>query len=116
VKKLISVNTQVTGDPKKNFEFIYDIDIFESVEGLDVAALNSPVAKIVYKSYDQTFTYDAAYTNKINAALQKMYREYYSLRRKEEQLAASDSVATKPAATKPAGTTKAVPYARKKPH
>jgi hypothetical protein len=117
VKKLISVDTHVTGDPKKNFEFAYDIDIFESVEGLDVTVLNSPVAKIVYRSYDKTFTYDAAYTNKINVALQKMYREYYTIGQREKHFATSDSVATKSSATRSAATKKSVPYGQgKKPH
>ncbi|MDQ3109010.1 MAG: carboxypeptidase-like regulatory domain-containing protein [Bacteroidota bacterium] len=114
VKKFISVDTHVTGDPKKNFDFTYDIDIFEKVDGLDVTVLDSPVAKIAYKPYDKTFTYDAAYTNKVNAGLQKMYHEYYALKKKEAQLAVSDSTATIPSGTKPAGAKKSIPYGQGK--
>lgn len=110
VRKTISVDTHVSGDNKKNYEFTYDIDIFEKVEGLDVSVLDSPVAKIAYKPYDKTFTYDVAYTNKINAGLLKMYREYYALKKKEEIIAASDSISSKPVPAKSAGTKKSVPY------
>lgn len=117
VKKLISIDTHVSSDVKKNFDFTYDIDIFEKVEGLDVTVLDSPVAKISYKTLDKLFVYDATYTNKVNAGLQKMYREYYALKRKEEQLAASDSIATKPSGTRSPAPQKSVPYGQgKKPH
>jgi hypothetical protein len=88
IKKSISVDTHINGESKenkKNFEFTYDIDIFEKVEGLDVTVLNAPVAKIEYKPFDKAFIYDVEYTNKVNAGLQKMYREYYTLKRKEAQ-------------------------------
>jgi hypothetical protein len=117
VKKLISVDTHVSGENKKNFDFTYDIDIFESVQGLDVTVLEAPVAKIAYKPFDKTFTYDAAYTNKVNAGLQKMYREYYALKKKEEQQNISDSVVAKPDSNKSQGPKKSVPYGQgKKPH
>jgi hypothetical protein len=116
VKKLISIDTHIIGEAEKNFDFTYDIDIFEKVEGLDVTALDSPVAKIAYKAYDKSFVYDVAYTNKINAALQKMYRDYYTLKKREEELNASDSIATRPAA-KSTVPRKSVPYGQeKKPH
>ncbi|CAN5737382.1 hypothetical protein BH11BAC7_BH11BAC7_09780 [soil metagenome] len=109
VKKIISIDTHVPVDQKKNFDFTYDIDIFEKVEGLDVKVLDSPVAKIDYKTYDKTFTYDAAYTNKVNAGLQKMYHEYYALKNKEEQLKVSDSITGKSPEPDFSGTKKSVP-------
>ncbi len=117
VKKFFNVDTHVNQDDKKDFDFTYDIDIFEAVNGLDVSVLNSPVAKVVYKSFDKTFTYDVAYTNKTNAGLQKMYREYYALKKKESNYNAADSAGTKPATINSNGPKKSVPYGQgKKPH
>lgn len=111
VKKSISVDTHVTNDVKKNFDFTYDIDIFESVNGLDVSVLDSPVAKIAFKPFDKSFIYDIAYTNKVNAGLQKMYREYYEIKRKEDKLNAADSIGTKPP-DKSGASKKSVQYGR----
>ncbi len=115
VKKSISIDSHVSNEAKKDFDFTYDIDIFESVSGLDVSVLDSPVAKIAFKAYDKSFTYDAAYTNKVNAGLQKMYHEYYVIKRKEEQLNGADSTISKPN-TKPSSPKKSTPYGQgKKP-
>ncbi len=115
VKKSISIDSHVSKDAKKNFDFTYDIDIFESVNGLDVSVLDLPVAKIVFKTYDKSFTYDASYTNKVNAGLQKMYHEYYVIKRKEEQINRTDSIVSKPTA-KSSPPKKSTPYGQgKKP-
>ena len=115
IKKIISVDTNVPKADRKDFVFAYDVDIFEKVEGLDVSILSQPVAKVVFKPFDKTFTYDAAYTNKVNSGLQKMYREYYAILKKEQM--ASDTLTTKPAPAKSVGTKKSVPYGKdSKPH
>jgi hypothetical protein len=45
-----------------------------------------------------------------------MYREYYTLKKKEEQMSTSDSIVDKPT-IKVSGTKKSVPYGQeKKPH
>ena len=113
VKKMIFVDTHVPQEARKVFVFTFDIDIFEKIEGLDVSVLNQPVAKVTFKALDKTFSYDAAYTNKVNSGLQKMYREYYALKRKEK--AAADSAAGKPKAKpetekKAIGIKKSTPY------
>lgn len=91
VQKIIIVDTHVPADARKVYSFAFDVDIFEQVNGLDVSVLNKPVARVAYKPIDKNFSYDVAYTNKVNAALQKMYRDYYALKRKEDK-AQSDSV------------------------
>ncbi|CAN5131225.1 hypothetical protein BH09BAC5_BH09BAC5_24120 [soil metagenome] len=117
LKKSISVDTHITGKPEKNFDFAYDIDIFEKIEGLDVSVLDSPVAKIIYKALDKSFSYDVAYTNKINSNIQKMYREYYGLLRKQESNDGSDSINGNSSVNKSGGIQKSVPYgSNKKPH
>ncbi|MCX6312088.1 MAG: hypothetical protein NT084_10695 [Bacteroidetes bacterium] len=82
VKKLINIDTHVSNDNKKDFSFSYEIDIFESIVGLDVSVLNEPVARISFSEMAKDFNYDIVYTTKVNSGLQKMYREYYELKRK----------------------------------
>jgi hypothetical protein len=117
VNKMILVDTHVAIEDRKDFTFTFDIDIFEKVDGLDVSVLNQPVAKVSFRALDKTFTYDAAYTNKVNSGLQKMYREYYNLKKKENAVNASDSISSKPTSVKAEGIKKSVPYGRNtKPH
>lgn len=115
VKKLISVDTHVPADARKAYGFAFDLDIFELVDGLDVSVLEKPVALVSYKAADKNFSYDPAYTNKVNGALQKMYREYYTLRRRDEMASRSDTTATaKRQASKPK---RSEPYGKdSKPH
>jgi hypothetical protein len=103
VQKMISVDTYVPAENRKVFVFTFDIDIFEQIAGLDVSVLKQPVARVAYKMIDKNFSYDSAYTNKVNAGLQKMYREYYALKRKENQ--AADSIHA-PVQKVPSGTKK----------
>ena len=115
VKKMILVDTHVPADQYKVYVFTFNADIFEKIDGLDVSVLNQPVARVAFKPFDKTFSYDAAYTNKVNAGLQKMYREYYTLKRREEQ--AADSAAKKPVTVKSGGSKRSVPYGQgSRPH
>lgn len=100
VRKMIQVDTHVPADAHKAYTFVFDVDIFEIVKGLDVSVLNKPVARVAFKTIDKTFGYDAAYTNKVNAALQKMYRDYYNLRRKEDAVVSDSVPAKKPSKKK----------------
>ncbi|MBI3509161.1 MAG: hypothetical protein HY064_00755 [Bacteroidetes bacterium] len=109
--KIISVDTKVGKAFIQNYSFAFDVDIFEKVDGLDVSVLDQPVAKISFNSISHEFSYDIAYTSKVNAGLQKMYREYYVLKRREIVL--NDSVpSSKPTASRSAGTKKSVPYGK----
>jgi hypothetical protein len=86
VNKIISVDSRVMGaEQKKEYNFYFDIDIFEKVEGLDVSILNKPVAKVAYKVRDKDFSYDTGYTSKVNAGLKKMYQDYYILIEEEKK-------------------------------
>lgn len=111
VKKLISIDTHVPAENKKDFNFTYDIDIFEQIEGLDVTILNEPVAKVTYNVVDKIFSYDWIYTTKVNSGLQKMYREYYALKKLEKESAA-DSAASKSIPVKQPGQKKSIPVAK----
>lgn len=101
VRKMIIVDTHVPKEAHKVLYFSFDVDIFEQISGLDVSVLEKPVARVAYKPADKIFSYDIAYTNKVNAALQKMYREYYALRRKEDKAEKSDSVPVKKSSARP---------------
>jgi hypothetical protein len=84
VTKFIEVNSKVPHDKKKEYVFPFQVDIFEEIKGLDVSVLNNPVAKITYSTFEERFVYDVNYTNKINADLKKMYKDYYFLQQMEE--------------------------------
>lgn len=79
VTKFFEVNTKVPNDKKDEYSFVFDIDIFEEVKGLDVTVLKKPIAKVAYNLNSEGFAYDVAYTNRINLDLKKMYKNYYLL-------------------------------------
>jgi hypothetical protein len=82
VSKRFEINTKVPNDKKDVFDFDFDMDIFEKVEGLDVTVLDKPIAKVLFDAPNNQFIYDASYTNRINADVQLMYRNYYILSKK----------------------------------
>jgi hypothetical protein len=82
ISKRFEINTKVPGDKKDVFDFDFDMDIFEKIEGLDVSVLDKPIAKVLFDPPNNQFIYDAAYTNRINSDVQLMYRNYYILSKK----------------------------------
>ncbi|MCW3103880.1 MAG: hypothetical protein JWO09_2320 [Bacteroidetes bacterium] len=81
VTKSILVSTKVPNDQKDIFNFSFDVDLFEEVNGLDVSVLKNPIAKVSYNLAMEGFAYDVTYTSKINADLKKMYKNYYRLQK-----------------------------------
>jgi hypothetical protein len=88
VTKSILVITKVPNDQKDIFNFSFDVDLFEEVNGLDVSVLKNPIAKVSYSLATEGFAYDVVYTSKINADLKKMYKNYYKL----QQVAADSAL------------------------
>jgi hypothetical protein len=88
ISKRFEINTKVPGDKKDVFDFDFDMDIFEKIEGLDVSVLDKPIAKVLFDVPNNQFIYDAAYTNRINADIQLMYRNYYILSKKTKSKSA----------------------------
>jgi len=86
VSKRLEMITKVPPEKKLVYLFPCDIDIFQSVAKLNVSVLDKPIAKINYNATQAQFGYDAAYTNKINSELKKMYMEFYKLQKEEELL------------------------------
>jgi hypothetical protein len=84
VSKRFEINTKVPGDKKDAFDFDFDMDIFEKVEGLDVSVLDKPIAKVLFDVPNNQFMYDMAYTNRINSDIQLLYRNYYMLSKKQK--------------------------------
>jgi hypothetical protein len=79
VSKKFEVNTKTPPNKKDVYDFYFDMDIFESIEGLDTKLLEKPLAIVYYNVTNNQFEYDAAYTNRINSDLQLLYRNYYML-------------------------------------
>jgi len=96
VTKSILVSTKVPNDQKDIFNFSFDVDLFEEVNGLDVSVLKNPIAKVSYNLAMEGFAYDVTYTSKINADLKKMYKNYYRLQKiaADTSLNQTDSVQT----------------------
>lgn len=95
VTKMIQVETRVPVDKKAAYSFTFDVDIFAEEKGLDVSVLQKPIAKVNYSTGLKTFVYDAMYTNKVNADLKQMYRQYYALQQAEAKAAADSAAAAK---------------------
>lgn len=85
VTKIIEVNTAVPKFRIALYEFEFDVDIFESIQDLDVSILEKPIARVMYSPSENSFVYDIAYTNKVNDALKIMYHNYYLLRKKNKK-------------------------------
>jgi hypothetical protein len=79
VSKRFEVNTKTPPNKRDAYDFYFDMDIFESIEGLDTKLLEKPLAIVYYNVTNNQFEYDAAYTNRINSDLQLLYRNYYLL-------------------------------------
>jgi hypothetical protein len=86
--KFLEVNSKVPDDKRAAFIFPFTIDIFEAVKGLDVSVLKKPIAKVNYSFGSDHFSYDFAYTDRINNELKKMYKNYYFLQTVENELGA----------------------------
>lgn len=81
VSKIIEVNAIVPRYDTFVSVFPFDIDLFQEVNGLDVAVLSEPIAKITFNNFNKTFDYDYNYTVKINNNIKKLYSEYYRLQK-----------------------------------
>jgi hypothetical protein len=77
VSKVVNVDTHVPEDKMMNYSFIFDVDLYESIQDLDVSILKQPIAKISYNEYFNDFDYDYDYTNNTNKILKQRYSYYY---------------------------------------
>lgn len=84
VSKRFEVNTKIPANKKDAFDFDFDMDIFQYVEGLNTKVLEKPIAIVYYNITNNQFEYDAAYTNRINNDLKLMYRNYYLLEKENK--------------------------------
>jgi hypothetical protein len=84
VTKIITVDAHLnkhyqTGD----YYFEFGMDLFEEIEGLDVSMLRDPIAKVFFNTFTKKFDYDYNYTATINSNLDKLYKNYKSLKKKD---------------------------------
>lgn len=84
VSKKFEVNTKTPSNKKDAYDFDFDMNIFEQIEGLDTKVLEKPIAMVYYNITNNQFEYDAGYTNRINSDLKLMYRNYYLLEKKNK--------------------------------
>lgn len=79
VSKKFDVNTKTPVNKKDAYDFYFDMNLFEYIEGLNTQVLERPIAIVNYNVTNNRFEYDEGYTNKINNELKTMYRNYYLL-------------------------------------
>lgn len=84
ISKKFEVNTKTPSNKKDAYNFDFDMNIFEYIEGLDTKVLEKPIAIVYYNIINNQFEYDAGYTNRINSDLKLMYRNYYLLEKKNK--------------------------------
>ncbi len=75
--KMLEINTKVPSKKKFAYIFPFSVDLFETVDGVDFSILKKPIGKIAYYTNKEMFDYDYAYTNRVNADLKHIYKDYY---------------------------------------
>lgn len=86
-------------DAKYGFEFSFEMNLFENIEGLDVSILNKPIAKIQFNPSTGYIDYDPEYTKSIQKELEKLKAELerrlkeQEEERKRKQKAYDDAIA-----------------------
>lgn len=76
ISKKIQVNTEAPSDGNTVYKLKYVMYLFEEIQGLDIPALNQPVAYISLNDYNQ-FDYDEECTFEINRMVERTYFDYY---------------------------------------
>ncbi len=84
VQKIVEIDAFVPKELNLAFVFPAEVALFAEVPKLNTSVLNKPIAKVKFNSMQREFLYDVIYTNKVNADLKKMYKEYYALKREDE--------------------------------
>ena len=89
VGKKISINAR--NIPPEDAAFGYEfggwnVKLFREVEGLDVSILDKPIARIVYDTVANVFTYDKEYIKLVENEMEQMEKDYKK-KLKEEALA-----------------------------
>jgi hypothetical protein len=84
VQKIVEIDAFVPKELNLAFVFPAEVALFAEVPKLNTAVLEKPIAKVKFNPMQREFVYDIIYTNKVNADLKKMYKEYYAIKREEQ--------------------------------
>lgn len=79
VTKILNVDTKIMVKKLSVYTIIFDIYLFEDIQGVDVSLLKAPIAKVIFDNDSNHFVYDRLYTYKIGEKIKELYREYYHL-------------------------------------
>lgn len=80
VSKKVEFDTHV--DEKQYvWPYPFTIELFETIDGLDVSALNAPVTKIYYSKNEGDFIFDIPYTNGMKAKIAQIQIEIDAFKR-----------------------------------
>ncbi|MFQ5334792.1 MAG: hypothetical protein ACE5DN_01825 [Flavobacteriales bacterium] len=97
--KKISVDARhiPPGDAAFGYEFGgWNVKLFREVKGLDVSVLDQPVARIVYDTVANVFSYDKDYIKLVEKQVEKLKKDYKK-KLKEEELARKEAAKRKEA-------------------
>ena len=89
VTKFISYSTKNVPEDKVSglySEFIFELELFKKMEGLNTSVLEFPVFKVKYYPGVKNLDYDKKHENKIRSRLNLLLREYESAKAREEEL------------------------------
>lgn len=92
VTKFISYNTQNVPEDKiagLYGEFIFELELFKEMEGLNTSVLEFPVFKVKYYPGLKNLDYDKKHENKIRSRLSTLLKEYKAAKEKEKDMAAN---------------------------
>jgi len=94
VSKKISFSTKNVPEDKVGSgfpPFPITIDLFQSVEDLDVSILSKPIGKIRYYAKPDEFDFDKTYTKQVHSQLLRLSKELLVKQKEAEKKAAADA-------------------------
>jgi len=90
VTKFIAYNTKNVPEDKVSglyAEFIFELDLFKEMEGLNTSILEFPVFRVKYYPGVKNLEYDKKHENKVRSRLNLLLKEYKEAKEREEKLA-----------------------------
>lgn len=94
IKKKIDVNTKGVPPESANGNFVYsaEVELFNQIDGLDLAILNKPIGKLEFNPEYGDFAADLDYTKKVRKDLEDLKESYLEKKEleKEKQEAKQD--------------------------
>ena len=79
VTKILEVNTKIPANKREAYLFPFSVDLFKDVYEVDFSILKRPIGKVTFNTNASGFDYDYTYTDRVNAQLKGVYKDYFLL-------------------------------------